>query len=346
MPVFTPEYLQDISSRIFQSFGASKFEGDLVAELLVDANLAGHDSHGVIRIHQYVGFIKEKGVVPGAPIQIEKETPSTAVINGNWGFGQVIATRAMEIAIEKAREHAISTVTIYKSNHIGRLGSYSLLAARMDKIGLLMANGHGGAISTAPFGGTERRLGTNPITVGIPSGGEPIVLDMTTSVVAEGKVRVKRNRGEQTPPGWIIDSEGNPTTDPNDYYGPPKGAILPFGGDASHKGYGLSVIVDILSGALNKAGCSRPDTSKIGNAVFIYVIDPGAFTSLDGFKNQVDDFIAFIKSSSKAPGFSGILMPGEIEIQEEKKRRAEGIFVEDRTWEQILDIAVNQGIEV
>ena len=174
MPVFTPEYLRDISSRIFQSFGASKSEGDLVAELLVDANLAGHDSHGVIRIHQYVGFIKEKEVVPGAPIQIEKETPSTAVINGNWGFGQVIATRAMEIAIDKAKEHAISTVTIYNSNHIGRLGSYSLLAARMDKIGLLMANGHGGAISTAPFGGTERRLGTNPITVGIPSGGEPI----------------------------------------------------------------------------------------------------------------------------------------------------------------------------
>lgn len=221
MPIFKADYLQDISSRILQSLGAPRAEADRVAELLVEANLVGHDSHGVIRIPQYVSFLKDGLITPGAPLQVEQETPSTAVINGNWGFGQVIATRATEIAVEKARQCAVSVVTVYNANHIGRLGSYTLQAARAGIVCLLTANAHGGGLSVAPYGGTARRLATNPISIAAPSGGEPIVLDITTSVVAEGKVRVKRNRGEQTPPGWIIDAEGAPTTDPNKFYGPP-----------------------------------------------------------------------------------------------------------------------------
>jgi uncharacterized oxidoreductase len=346
MPVYQPDYLQDLSSRIFQALGASKAEGDRTAELLVEANLAGHDSHGVIRIPQYVGFLKEGQIVPGAAIRVENETPSTAVIDGNWGFGQTIATAAADMAIRKARDHAVSVVTVYHCNHIGRLGSYGLQIARADMVGMLTANGHGGARSVAPFGGTGRRLSTNPLAIAAPSGGEPLVLDITTSVVAEGKVRVKRNRGEPTPPGWIIDSEGNPTTDPNKLYGPPPGAILPFGGHAAHKGYGLSVIVDILSGALSAAGCSRPDVSRIANAVFVMVLNPTAFTTLDLFKRQVDDFVAYLKSSPTAPGFQEILVPGEVELREERRRRKEGIFVEDETWRQIEEVARAHGVSV
>jgi uncharacterized oxidoreductase len=346
MPIFKADYLQSLSSRIFQAAGASPSEGDRVAELLVEANLAGHDSHGVIRIPQYINSLKEGLIVPGAPIRVENETPATAVVDGNWGFGQVIATHAADLAISKARQHAVSTVTVYNCNHIGRLGSYGLQIARAGLIGLLTVNAHGGARSVAPFGGTARRLATNPIAIAAPSGADPIVLDITTSVVAEGKVRVKRNRGEQTPPGWIIDAEGAPTTDPNKFYGPPPGALLPFGGNAAHKGYGLSVIVDILSGALSRAGCSRPDATRIGNGVFILVLNPAAFTPLDLFKKQVDDFVAYLKSSPTAPGFTEILVPGEVEIREEKRRRAEGIFVEDETWRQITEVAQAHGVTV
>lgn len=346
MPTFAPETLQRISSRIFQALGASQAEGDRVGELLVEANLVGHDSHGVIRIPQYVNLLKEGLVTPEAPFQLEQETPSTAIVNGNWGFGQVIATRAVDVAVEKARQVAVSVVTVYNANHIGRLGSYTLEAARAGYICLLTANAHGGARSVAPFGGTARRMATNPICIAAPSGGDPLVLDITTSVVAEGKVRVKRNRGEQTPPGWIIDAEGNPTTDPNKFYGPPAGALLPFGGSVAHKGYGLSIIVDILSGALSGAGCSRPDATRIGNGVFIMVINPTAFTTMDLFRRQVDDFVAYLRSSPTAPGFKEILMPGEVEIREEKKRRAEGVFVEDETWRQIAEIAQANGVKV
>ena len=157
-------------------------------------------------------------------------------------------------------------------------------------------------------------------------------------------MRIRRNRGEQTPPGWIIDSEGNPTTDPNRFYGPPPGAILPFGGDAAHKGYGLSVIVEILSGALSGAGCSRPDAARMGNALFIQAINPAAFGPLDRFKRQVDDFTAFVKSSPTAPGFKEVLMPGEVEARELKKRSVDGIYVEEETWRQILDVARGHGV--
>jgi len=162
--------------------------------------------------------------------------------------------------------------------------------------------------------------------------------------VAEGKVRVMRNRGARIPEGWILDAEGRPSTDPNDLYGPPPGALLPFGGIVGHKGYALGVMVDILSGALSGAGCSRKDATRIGNAFFITVIDIARFVPVEAFKAQVSDFVAYIKSSRKLPGVDEILIPGEPEYRTMEKRLREGIFVEEETWRQIRELAEKVGL--
>jgi uncharacterized oxidoreductase len=348
MPIFKPEELKQASSDIFQAAGAPKVEADLVADFLVRANLAGHDSHGVIRVPQYVGEIKAGHLIPGAPIKIVQETPSTALIDGNWGFGQVIAKRATEIAIEKARTQKISIVNVYNSNHIGRLGDYPHMAAQQDMIGIIMVNAGGAGQSVAPFGGTARRLATNPISIAVPTGGEvPLILDMATSVVAEGKVRVKRNRKQKTPDGWLIGSDGNPTNDPEALYAnPPRAAILPLGGlTAGHKGYGLAFMIEILTGILARNGYSNEKASRISNGTVLIVIDVATFIPVEEFKHQVLDLIRYIKTSPCIPGVNEILVPGEPEYKEEKKRLKEGIFVEDETWNQIKRLAEEFGVK-
>jgi len=344
MPIFSADQLNKVSASIFKAAGAPADEARVIAKSLVNSNLAGHDSHGVIRIPQYISLLKKGDIVPGAKMEIVRENPSTAVLNGNWGFGQVMARKAMEIAIEKAKTSSLASVSMSQSNHVGRLGEYPVIAAEQNMIGMICVNNHGAAQCMAAWGGKERRLSPNPISIGLPSGtGDPVLLDITTAVVAEGKVRVKRNRGEKLPEGCIIDAQGNSSIDPNDYYA--GGAILPFGGLVGHKGYGLGFILDILAGALSGAGCSRADASRFGNAVFILVINIENFIAPEKFKTHVDGLIEYVKSSPKLPGIDEILFPGEIEAKEKKKRLGNGIFIEDETWGQIIETAEELGIE-
>ncbi|MCH8815524.1 MAG: Ldh family oxidoreductase [Chloroflexi bacterium] len=352
MPKLKAEQLRLIGARIFEAAGASVEEAQIVARLLANANLVGHDSHGVIRIPQYVHSIESGDIVLGAPVEIVRENPSTAVVDGNWGFGQVIASRAMEIAIEKAGDTAVSSVSVQNCNHIGRLGDYAMMATEREMIAIVVANNHGAGRNVAPWGGRERRLSTNPICVGIPTGprgavtSTPIVLDITSSVVAEGKVRVMRNRGEPVPAGWIIDAEGNPSTDPNDLYGPPQGAILPLGDLVGHKGFGLGLVIDILSGGLSGAGCSRPDATRIGNAILMTVYNISSFVSTEAFYRQVSDLVSYVKSSSLAPDFDEVIVPGEPEARLAAERGENGIFVEDETWSQIVASAKKLGVQL
>jgi uncharacterized oxidoreductase len=348
MPIFKPEELKQASSDVFKAVGAPAAEADLVADFLVRANLAGHDSHGVIRVIQYVEEIKAGRLVPGAPIQTVEETPATATIDGNWGFGQVIGKRAMEIAIEKARAQNISVVCVRQSNHLGRLGDYPQMAAQQDMIGITMVNAGGAGQSVAPFGGTSRKLATNPISIAVPTSGEvPLILDMATSVVAEGKVRVKRNRKQKTPDGWLIGSDGNPSNDPAALYtNPPGAAILPLGGlTAGHKGFGLAFMIEILTGILTKAGYSNETATRVCNGTVIIVIKVSTFLSVEEFKRQALDLIRYIKTSPCIPGVEEVLVPGEPEFNEEKKRLREGIFVEDETWNQIKKLAQEFGVK-
>jgi len=337
----------DASSAIFIAAGASQEEAEIVARLLVEANLTGHDSHGVIRIPQYLDAIEVGQITPGAQIEVVRDVPAAASIDGHYGFGQVVMDQAVEVALDKATKIGIAAVTVKGANHIGRLGSYVERLAQQGIIGLLFVNAAGiPAYRMAPWGGTESRLATDPLAVGIPTAaGEPLVLDMTTTVVAEGKVRVKRNRGEPTPDGWLLDAEGHPTNDPNTLYAEPGGTILPLGGSLGHKGYGLNIAVELLAGALGGAGClGKP--RQFRNGALLLLIDIEQMVGLDAYFAEADDYIAFVKSSAPAPGFDSILMPGEIESAMKKKRMADGIFVEEETWGQILASAKQVGAEV
>ncbi len=345
MPNFTQHQLQKITTDIFEAGDVPSDEAAIIAELLVASNLAGHDSHGVIRIPQYVGLIESGLIQPGAPIEIARESASHALINGNWGFGHVIAQKAMSLAIEKAKSSTISAISVYNCNHIGRIGSYPLMAAEAGMVGITMVNAGGTALYVAPFGGRDGRLATNPIAIATPTrNGHPILLDITSSVVAQGKIRVAVNRGDSVPFGWLINSEGEPTQNPQDLMEIPPGALLPLGGIAGHKGYALGLMIDILGGALSGAGCSGSGNTRLQNGVLMIALDIANFTPLEDFYDHVDGLIAHVKAAPTAPGFETILTPGEIEARQTEDRLREGIPIDDETWRQIQETATQVGL--
>lgn len=337
MPVLYAEELREFVGRIFRAVGASPEEADQVARLLVEANLTGHDSHGIIRVPGYVNRVREGLIIPGAEMKILHESPCLALVDGGWNFGQIVAWKAMELTIEKAACCGLGAVSVRRCGHVGRLADYTLLAAQRNMIGFMTASGHGRGRSVAPWGSNEAQLHTNPLSWAIPTGAEPLILDMSTSVVAEGKVHVKRNLGEKLPPGWAFDAEGRPATDPAAFYGPPRGALLPLGGLAGHKGFGLSLVVEALSGALSGAGTTRDFGSIQGNALFITAIDVAHFIPLEDFTSEIQTLILRVKGSRPADG--PVLMPGEPERIEKEKRMREGIFIEEETWRQITNMA-------
>ena len=349
MPNFTSEALIKAGTEIFIAAGTPPENARIVAELVAEANSTGHDSHGVIRIPQYLSNIEAGEIIADAAIEIVRENPITAVIDGHRGFGQVTMSQAVDVALEKAGQHGLSAVSVRGANHIGRLGSYVDHIAKQGMIGLLFVNAIGiPSFRMAPWGGTEPRLATDPLAIGIPtSSGEPIVMDMTSTVVAEGKVRLKRNRGEETPDGWLLDAEGNPTNDPNVLYGEPPGSILPLGGTtAGHKGYGLNVAIELLAGILSGTGCIDKTGEPLSNGVLLLVIDIEQFLPLDDYLKEADTFIAHVKSSPPAAGVEEIFLPGEIELRVKQQRAKDGIFVEDETWQQVVEWGQTLGIDL
>lgn len=343
MRTFSPAELTDIAVRILRRIATNDDDTQTVAEHLVSAQLAGHDSHGIIRIPQYHQHAREGRLNVAAKVEVERETPATALLNGNWTWGQVIAKRAMDMAIEKARHRHIAAVGARQCYHIGRVGSYALMAAEAGFIAQIWCNGHG-IVRVAPWGGAEARLATNPIAVAIPTSGRPILVDITTSVVAEGKVRLAKNKGVNVPDGWLLDKHGQPTNDPSTLYD--NGTLLPFGGPVGHKGFGLGLAVDLLGGALTGAGCGAMSKEKIGNGLFIEVIDPSAFVERAEFLRRVDDYAAYIRSAKPAPGVKEILLPGEPEFSMEEQRRRDGIPVDDETWRQVREVATAVGVTI
>ena len=343
MPRFSSSVLREYAKEIFVALGTPNEKADLVGRLLVESNQLGHDSHGLIRIPQYGSTIENGEINPSAEITKELETDASVVVDAHWGLGQCAMQETVEIGLAKAESCGVSAVTMRNSNHIGRLGSYVQYVAEKNMIGLLFANMHGSGVCVVPWGGTSARLGTNPLAAGLPRGeGAPIVIDMTTSVVAEGKIRVRRNRGESVPEGWIVDSEGNPRTDPGTFYGSPRGGILPFGGIAGHKGYGLSIIVELLAGALSGAGCAGSG-NRNGNGVFLLVVDISRFVPFEQYCLEVDEFVKFLKTSPLAPGFDEILVPGELE-EKQRQQSVRGIDIDEKTWEEIVDFGYKYGI--
>src|SRR6202142_33690 len=215
MPNITAERLTEIKIGLLIAAGASAAEAEIIARYNVGANLVGHDSHGIILIPQYIDRIKAVHIVPGAPWEIQQETATTTVIDGNWGFGYVVNDRAMRYTIEKAKKQNVAVATVRRQSHIGRLASYPLLASAEGMIAMITADSGRSSKALAPYGGAKARLGTNPICFAIPSNLDgPLFFDMATSAAAAGKINVATARGEQVPAGWLIDADGKPSTDP------------------------------------------------------------------------------------------------------------------------------------
>jgi len=339
LPTISAEQLTAFVRDVFVAAGAPAAHAEHVATSLVRSNLVGHDSHGVIRVVQYVDGIRAGNLDPVAEPAVEGETLCTARMTGNWGFGQVAAHAATELAIDKARRTGVAAVALHESNHVGRVGEYVEDIASKRMVGLITLNNHGGAMQVAPFGGRERRLSSNPIAFAAPTSGDPLLVDMTSAVVAEGKVRVLRNQGRPVPDGWLIDADGRPTNDPNVLYADPPGALLPLGGPLGHKGYGLSVMIEVLSGALSGGGCSGPKHKRIGNAMFIEAVRADAFVPWEQYLSEVDALVASLKSCPPAEGFREVMLPGEPERRTEAQRRVQGIQIDDETWHQLVAVA-------
>ena len=331
MPTLQASELKQFAASIFTASGTAPAEAEIVSDSLVAANLAGHDSHGVMRIPEYIGWVEEGAVNLSPKPSIERSTESFAVLDGDWGWGQVIGRMAVDLAAEKALKSGVSTVFCRNSCHIGRAGEYPELLAHRGLVSVMFVNTHGAGRLVAPFGGIERRLSANPICVGVPCGDRPpIVVDLSTCAIAEGKLRNMRSVGEPVPPGCIVDSEGRESTKAEDFYGPPPGALLPFG---AHKGFALSLAADILAGALSGAGCSRPAATRVGNSFMLVTIDVATVRGNDGFTSDVLELVEFVKSSRLANGFSEILVPGEPETRLQEKRRSDGIPVPEHDLE-------------
>ena len=345
MPTVDHEPLGQMVDGILRAMGANEEETQIVRRHMIGANLVGHDSHGVILLSTYVDRIKKGHIVPGAKFEIVREGPTTARINGNWGFGQVVSERAMQMAIDKAKTYEVGAVTVFHQSHVGRVGDYPLMAARAGFIGMMTADSGKTSKAVAPFGGRVARLGTNPICIALPSDLDgPIFIDMATSAVAAGKISLARNRKQQIPLGWIVDKDGHPTTNPLDYYA--GGAILPVGGDQGHKGYGLSFMVEVLSGILTGLGFGIDPNGPHNDGVFMAVFAVEAFRPLDEFKREMADFVKYVKDTPLAEGFTEVLYPGEIEYRTEQQRRRDGIPIEDETWRQLTGLAAASGLAI
>lgn len=344
MPTLKHEPLESLARDIFRAIGVPPEGSAWMGKLLVRANLRGHDSHGVIRIPQYIASWRKGEADPAAEPQIVQEGSATALVDGRLGFGQIVARRGMEVAMEKAAAIGVATVGVFNSNHIGRLADYTEMALARDMLALLAVNAGGAGQRMAPWGGRAPRLSTNPIAFACPAGGAaPISFDIATTVAAEGKVRVKRNRKEQMPLGWVLDAEGRPTTDPNALYANPPGTLLPAGG---HKGYSLALMIEVLGGILARGGYSTEHPGPIRNGMFMIVVDIARFVPPATFRAEVDDLIRYLKTCPTVPGTERILTPGEPEAITEVERRRSGIFVEDQTWFQIQDLARELGVAI
>jgi uncharacterized oxidoreductase len=342
VPTLVADQLESLATRIFAALGAPPADAAWVARLLVRANLRGHDSHGVIRIPQYVGSIRKGETNPRPAMRVLHDTPTTAVVDGDLGLGQVVARHATEVGLEKAARHGLAAVGVRRSNHIGRLADYAELAAERGFVGLVWTNAPTAA-SVVPHGGVSRRLSTNPLAVAVPgpNGTVAISVDLATSIVAEGKVRVKRNRKEPLPANWAIDEAGRPVTDSQAFYGPPRAGLLPMGG---HKGTALGLVVEVLGGILSGEGAIGDRTGPVHNGTFLLLVEVARFLPLVDFTGQVTDLVRWVKSSVPAAGVPEVLVPGEPEARSEAARRRDGIPVEAETWRQIEEIAAELGV--
>jgi len=343
--VFSASSLRAFCEEVFLSCGVAQEDASIVADSLVQANLRGVDSHGVARVGIYVKRLKMGLVNPRPNVEVAQQSAATLLVDGDNGMGQVVGVRALELGLDKARKSGGVSVGVRHSNHYGAGAYYVQHAVARDAIAFAYSNA---PPTMAPWGGVDPYLGTNPYAYGVPAGEHrPIILDMATSIVARGKIILMAERDEPIPEGWAIDEQGNPTTDAQEAL---EGSVLPFAGP---KGYALSLMIDIMAGALTGAGFGPGINSMYDNfddpqnvGAFFQLVDLSHFTDPATFKARVDRMIEEIKSARKAAGTEEIFLPGEIEFRTEEERMVSGIPVGAETVSELKDVGRSCGVDI
>ncbi len=337
--------LRDLTCAIFMGAGSSEAEAREVATQLVGANLTGHDSHGVGRIPLYIEHAGDGRVNPNRHVRVIKDSGPILVLDGECGYGHVIAGEAMTLGIARTREHGVCLLALRNSFHVGRVGAWAEMCLDAGFASVHFVNSNAHAPLVAPFGGAEARLSTNPFCAAVPSAtGEPVVLDMATASLAEGKIHVALNEGREVADGILIDADGHPTNDPGTLYREPRGALLSMG---TYKGYGLGLMCELLAGALGGGGIMQPENvgdDMIVNHMLSIIIDPAALGDADGFLEDVAAAVDWVKSSPPAPGGEGVMVAGDPERRARADRMANGITIDDVTWKEILEAAATVGV--
>jgi hydroxycarboxylate dehydrogenase B len=343
--------LIDFVAEVFAHAGSSPQEAKRIATYLTTANLTGHDSHGVIRVPVYMRWKKMGSVVPDQTVELVVDTPSLAVIDGKFGYGQTVAPQAVQIGIEKCKKAGLAAIALRNAGHIGRIGDWAEMAAAEGLVSIHFVNA-AGSVLVAPYGGVERRLSTAPYCVGIPRQGQgPIVLDFATSIVAEGKVLVASRGGKKLPKGALIDIDGTLSEDPAVLYGPyaaegardyiqGTGAIRAFG---EHKGSGLALICELLGGALTGTGATGPNR-RFANGMFAIYVDPKLVDPANFFDGEIARYISYFKDTKPAVGTDAVLIPGEPEARMRAERSQNGVPLPDDTWAAIVNTARDVGV--
>ena len=348
--------LRKFTENIFTSMGCSAEHSQLAADVLLRSDLRGIDSHGVARLNGYVRLWEKKRINTSPDIKIVHETHTTATVDGDAGLGLIVAPFAMKVAMDKAEKYGSGWVSVRNSNHFGIAGYHALMAVEKDMIGFAMTNA---SPLVSPTYSSERLLGTNPMCYAFPAGKyPPLIVDMATSAAANGKLEIAQRLSKQVPEGWIQDKQGNSTTDPHALK--TGGALLPLGSDAehgSHKGFGLSATVDILSAVLSGANYGPwvppfvafldPPNDPVGSGIghFVGAMRVDGFRTVDEFKSHLDNWIERFKSSATIDPNQKVIIPGEPETEAEKDRKANGIPLVDAVVKDLNELAERLGIE-
>jgi uncharacterized oxidoreductase len=334
--------LRRFTSDVFVADNVPRETAELVAACLVESNLRGHESHGVMRVAEYLGCLERGELRPDVELRVVNRTASAVACDGQLGFGPVQMQRLIELLEPMARSQGVACGTIRRCGHVGRLGEWVERLARKQLAAVMSVNDNGVLTCVAPPGGVEPRISTNPLAIGVPTAAEPLVLDMSTSMVANGKVRLAHVGGRPCPDGWLLDASGHSTNDASVRFREPRGTILPMGG---HKGFGLGLLLDILVGGLSGGFCPpAPDGEIECNNVLLIVFDPGRFSGAAHFVGQGQQLGDFVRSAKRLAETDEIRLPNDRSRQTAKARMTSGVPLDRATWNSLIVCAQRLGV--
>jgi uncharacterized oxidoreductase len=346
MPTIDHARLTDIVHRVFAAAGSGEEEAAIVAGHLVEANLRGHDSHGIGLVANYLRNLGNGNAAVNQKGHVVSDTGSMIVYDGARGWGQIVAREATLLGIARAKETGVAVVALRNAHHIGRVGTYGEMCAGAGLVSISFVNITDQRPAVAPWRGSDARFGTNPVTVAIPgpTPDRPIIADMATSRIAMGKVRVAHHKGERVRHGTLLDATGRPTTDPAVMFADPHGALLPFG---EHKGAGLALICELLGGALAGGATGRAVSDgrrRVLNSMFSILVDPNRLGTAANLAAEMEGFVAYATASPPQPGLERVRTPGEPERETKARRLVDGIPVDSVTWAEIVVAGAKVGL--